>query len=261
MDAGRGLSLLHNGPPTERRPLIPILLFHTSFQSTHTSLTHLPRLQSLTMPPQLWSPADNSEKILSGATVGRLRTHTGAIRGHQDTLSLCIVKQWQHLRDGSKSFLRPGGELLGVTAHQVSVINGSLSCDLRQRVGLIMSRRVRHHLWEPCCSTTPHALAAKAHLALVCCFFQGLMSSSGEIGSNNQLDSVPCQSATYTSRKAAVNRFTTNQPPFPKCLHRLSNILKHLWGVIWEVQRERHANIFLLPKENILRRGKKKSSS
>lgn len=88
--------------------------------------------------------------------MGRLRTHTGAIRGHQDTLSLCIVKQWQHLRDGSKSFLCPGGELLGVTAHQVSVINGSLSCDLRERAGLIMSRRVRHHLWEPCCSATPH---------------------------------------------------------------------------------------------------------
>lgn len=163
MDAGRGLSLLHNGPPTERRPLIPILLFHTSFQSTHTSLAHLPRLQT----PRLWSPADNSEKILSGATVGRLRNHTGAIRGHQDTLSLCIVKQWQHLRDGSKSFLRPGGELLGVTAHQVLVINGSLSCDLRQRVGLIMSRRVRHHLWEPCCSTTPQRGTSCARLLLL----------------------------------------------------------------------------------------------
>lgn len=172
MDAGRGLSLLHNGPPTERRPLIPILLFHTSFQSTHTSLTLLPRLQTLTVPLRLWSPADNSEKILSGATVGRLRTHTGAIRGHQDTLSLCIVKQWQHLRDGSKSFLRPGGELLGVTAHQVSVINGSLSCDLRQRVGLIVSRRVRHHLWEPCCFPTPHALAARGILHSFAASFQ-----------------------------------------------------------------------------------------
>jgi len=42
MDASRGLSLLHNRPPTEPKPLIPILPFHTSFQSTHTTHIHLP---------------------------------------------------------------------------------------------------------------------------------------------------------------------------------------------------------------------------
>lgn len=154
MDASRGLSLRHNGPPTEPRPLIPILLFHTSFQSTHTSLIHLPRLQTLAVPPRFAAGGDNSEKIPGGATVGCLRTHTGAIRGHQDTLSLCIAKQWQHLRNGSKSFLCPGRELLRVTAHQVSVINGSLSSDLRWSVDLIMSCCVKHDRVEPCCSAT-----------------------------------------------------------------------------------------------------------
>lgn len=73
-----------------------------------------------------------------------------------------------------------------------------------------------------------------------------------------RLGEVPRQSATNASIKAVVIR-STPQPTFPKSLHRLSNILKHLWGVIWEVQRERHANIFLLPKENILRRGGEKN--
>lgn len=154
MDASRGLSLQHNGPPTEPRPLIPILLFHTSFQSTHTSLIHLPRLQTLAVPLRFAAGGDNSEKISGGATVGCLRTHTGAIRGHQDTLSLCIAKQWRHLRNGSKSFLCPGRELLRATAHQVSMINGSLSSDLRWSVDLIMSCSVKHDRGEPCCSAT-----------------------------------------------------------------------------------------------------------
>lgn len=46
MGASRGLSPHHNGPPTKPRPLIPILLFHTSFQSTHATGVLLPLSRS-----------------------------------------------------------------------------------------------------------------------------------------------------------------------------------------------------------------------
>lgn len=110
---------------------------------------------------------------------------------------------------------------------------------------------------SPAVQPPSHAPAARDVLLEVLCFFQGLTCSQRWIGSNNQFDPVPRQSATNVSITVAVIR-STPHPTFPKSLHRLSNILKHLWGVIWEVQRERHANIFLLPKENILRRGGKK---
>lgn len=111
---------------------------------------------------------------------------------------------------------------------------------------------------SPAVPPPSHASAARDVLLEVLCFFQGLTCSQCWIGSNNQFDSVPRQSATNVSITVAVIR-STPHPTFPKSLHRLSNILKHLWGVIWEVQRERHANIFLLPKENILRRGGEKN--
>lgn len=113
MDASRGLNLPHNRPPTEPRRLIPILLFHTSFQKHRCkSGSPPPRLHSL-LGTLDCSGGDNSEKILSRATYG---PSGDSHQVHRDTLSLCIRTQLQHFTDSGKCFLCPGRELLGMTA-------------------------------------------------------------------------------------------------------------------------------------------------
>lgn len=115
MDASRGLNLWHNRPPAEPRRLIPVLLFHTSFQKhRHKSRTPPPHPHSLVETPWLqWGVTIERKSSVVGATYGPLGDSR---RGHWYTLSLCIGKQLQHFTDISKSFLCPGRELLGMTA-------------------------------------------------------------------------------------------------------------------------------------------------
>lgn len=85
MDASRGLSLQDNRLPTEPRPLIPILPFHTSLRSTHTTHIHL-------YPPpayMLWQLGDNGVKL---QVVQQGGLWEDSYMSHQDTLSLCIVR-------------------------------------------------------------------------------------------------------------------------------------------------------------------------